>query len=55
MKGLCKEDNGEGRWETAAFSGCLWSALVKKKNAVLSAKQNILTHVLGLISLFMHT
>lgn len=25
MKGLCKEDKGEGRWVTEPFGGYLWS------------------------------
>lgn len=29
MKGLCKEDNREGRWESEAFGGYLWSTQIK--------------------------
>lgn len=30
MKGLCKEDNGAGRWESEAFGGYLCSPSTKK-------------------------
>lgn len=55
MKGLCKEDKGEGRWETAeAFGGYLRSPQTEKY--ILSYRQNNTPTCMHSLSLsFTHT
>lgn len=53
MKGLCKEDKGDGRWETVeAFGGYLRSPQTEKYILCYKAKPH--THVLLFLSL-LHT